>query len=688
MAAYDEHQSPWSRTTGLVPASSRPRRSRALPGAAAIGHTRYSTPGSANWTAAQPVYRDAGSAGFALAHNGNLTNVAELAARAGREVTAMLSDSTWWPSCWRVEVAPARRSPAALADGPARGRGRLLAGPARARRGARGARPLRPAPAVPRPPGHRRRARGLGRRLRDPGARPRRRGLRARHRARRARHDHRRGRAPRRSCSPPADVERLCIFEFVYFARPDAYLTGRQVHSARRRMGELLAEQAPVDADLVMGVPDSGVPAAEGFAKRSRDPLRLRAGQEPLHRAHVHRARPGRARRRGAAQAQPAAREHRGPAPGRRRRLHRARHHDPRALVTMLRDAGAPRSTCASRRRPSPGPATTESTRRRATSCWRPPHTVDEMRDVHRARLARVHHAREPARRPSGLDGECCDACLTGDYPAPVPVALGSAPAGAGEPAARRARRALTYAAAGVSIEAGDAAVRRIAPAGRDASRPGWSRASGASRGSSRCARAVPRPVLVASTDGVGTKLEVARRAGPLRHDRRRPRRHAGRRPGVLGAEPLFVLDYLAVGRLDAARVEAAGRRGGRGLPPGRLRRCSAARRPSTPASWSPTSSTSRASPSAWSSATRSPRARAGARRRRAPRPGVAGAALPTATRSRAASSPRRAPSTARRGREPSTLGDELLRPSVIYARRGARDPGRPRRSGCTRRRT
>src|SRR5205814_4574817 len=72
---------------------------------------------------------------------------------------------------------------------------------------------------------------------------------------------------------PPERVQpRLCIFEFAYFARPDSQLYGREVHGARRRMGELLAEQAPVEADMVMGVPESGIPAAEGFAKRSGIP--------------------------------------------------------------------------------------------------------------------------------------------------------------------------------------------------------------------------------------------------------------------------------------------------------------------------------------------------------------------------------------------------------------------------------
>src|SRR5437764_7450617 len=55
-------------------------------------------------------------------------------------------------------------------------------------------------------------------------------------------------------------------------ARPDSRLYGKEVHGARIRMGELLAEQQPVDADMVMGVPESGVPAAEGFAHRSGIP--------------------------------------------------------------------------------------------------------------------------------------------------------------------------------------------------------------------------------------------------------------------------------------------------------------------------------------------------------------------------------------------------------------------------------
>ncbi len=69
------------------------------------------------------------------------------------------------------------------------------------------------------------------------------------------------------------DVEpRLCIFEFAYIARPDSRLYGREVHEVRCRTGELLAIQAPAEADMVMGVPESGVPAAEGFARASGIP--------------------------------------------------------------------------------------------------------------------------------------------------------------------------------------------------------------------------------------------------------------------------------------------------------------------------------------------------------------------------------------------------------------------------------
>ena len=62
---------------------------------------------------------------------------------------------------------------------------------------------------------------------------------------------------------------RGCIFEYVYFARPDSVIDGQSVYQARRAMGRVLAREAPVDADLVLGVPDSGVPGALGYAEAS-----------------------------------------------------------------------------------------------------------------------------------------------------------------------------------------------------------------------------------------------------------------------------------------------------------------------------------------------------------------------------------------------------------------------------------
>lgn len=63
-----------------------------------------------------------------------------------------------------------------------------------------------------------------------------------------------------------------CVFEYVYFARPDSVLDGQSVYQARREMGRILAKEAPADADLVLGVPDSGLPSAMGFSIESGIP--------------------------------------------------------------------------------------------------------------------------------------------------------------------------------------------------------------------------------------------------------------------------------------------------------------------------------------------------------------------------------------------------------------------------------
>lgn len=67
----------------------------------------------------------------------------------------------------------------------------------------------------------------------------------------------------------PAQKKSLCIFEYVYFARPDSLFEGQIIHDARQRLGRQLAKEAPADADVVVGVPDSATPAAIGYAMES-----------------------------------------------------------------------------------------------------------------------------------------------------------------------------------------------------------------------------------------------------------------------------------------------------------------------------------------------------------------------------------------------------------------------------------
>jgi amidophosphoribosyltransferase len=71
--------------------------------------------------------------------------------------------------------------------------------------------------------------------------------------------------------APPS----LCVFEYIYFARPDSIIDGVSVHTARRRAGEFLADEHPVPADVVIGVPDSGIDAAMGYAAKSGIPYGL-----------------------------------------------------------------------------------------------------------------------------------------------------------------------------------------------------------------------------------------------------------------------------------------------------------------------------------------------------------------------------------------------------------------------------
>ena len=269
---------------GLVTQVFDERRLAPLLGHLAIGHVRYSTTGSTTWENSQPVYRFAGACGFALAHNGNLTNTHRLASAAGMGPGTASSDSDLVAALvqqrYREGADPSGPERDTGPSGPERDTG-LEAALLEVLPALEGAFTFvlmdeRRLIGVRDPFGFRPLCLGrtdtggwvlasetcaldiIGARLVrevEPGemividAE----GV--------------------RTLTPFADVTpALCVFEFVYFARPDSQLYGRNVFGVRHRMGELLAEQAPVEADMVMPVPESGIPAAQGYARASGIP--------------------------------------------------------------------------------------------------------------------------------------------------------------------------------------------------------------------------------------------------------------------------------------------------------------------------------------------------------------------------------------------------------------------------------
>ena len=234
-----------------------------LTGHIAIGHTRYSTTGSSIWENSQPTYRDLGDASIALSHNGNLINTSQLSEKYGRQ--AATTDSELMTQAIADTVAATGDlADAVAATAPDFDGAFTLAVMDRNTmigiRDPRGFRPL-----------------CLGRlgdgwviasetaALDIVGAK------------------FVREIAPGEmvvidetgvtSRFPFADADpRMCVFEFVYFARPDSHLYGEEIHIARQRMGNHLADQDPVDADIVVPVPESGIPGAQGYAARTGVP--------------------------------------------------------------------------------------------------------------------------------------------------------------------------------------------------------------------------------------------------------------------------------------------------------------------------------------------------------------------------------------------------------------------------------
>ena len=215
---------------------------------------------------------------------------------------------------------------------------------------------------------------------------------------------------------------RLCVFEFVYFARPDSNLFGRSVYEVRRAMGKQLADEAPADADLVIPVPRggdaprrratptaSGLPYAEGFV------------EEPVRRPDVHPADAVDARAGRAHEAEPAARGDRRQAPRRRRRLDRPRDDDARDrrdAPPRRRARGAPARELAAR---SSGRASTGSTSASRDELDR--RARDDRGDprAHRRRLARLPVDRRDADVDGRPDGALLPRVLLRGVPDPDP---------------------------------------------------------------------------------------------------------------------------------------------------------------------------------------------------------------------------------------------------------------------------
>ena len=244
-----------------------------LKGASALGHTRYSTAGDKALLNAQPILIDCNKGKIAVAHNGNLTNAGEWRRKLEHRGSIFQTNSDTEVIVHLIARSQARNFSAALGDALNQLEGAysllvLTAEELYAVRDPRGFRPL-VLGKLTAPDGNEAWAVASETcafdlinaqyvREIEPGEM-----LRI-------------SRAGLESIrfSPPKPHQ-FCIFEHVYFARPDSTVFGRSVNEAREMLGRLMAREHPVEADMVVPIPDSGVPAAIGFALESGIPFRM-----------------------------------------------------------------------------------------------------------------------------------------------------------------------------------------------------------------------------------------------------------------------------------------------------------------------------------------------------------------------------------------------------------------------------
>jgi amidophosphoribosyltransferase len=269
IVSFDGTQFCVERHVGLISDNfTKPAVISRLQGSRAIGHTRYSTTGGAGLRNVQPLFAELADGGFAVAHNGNITNAMTVQRELQKRGAIFSSTSDTETIMHLVAMSPERhftdrfvsairqlegaysfvalstkkmigcRDPLGIRPlvlGDLDGAW-ILASETCALDiiGARFVRDVLPGEVVV---------------ITDSGI---------------------------ESLFPfKPQKSRFCIFEYVYFARPDSSVDGRNVYDARKRIGMELAREMPVDADVIVPVPDSGTPAAIGFSQESNTPFEL-----------------------------------------------------------------------------------------------------------------------------------------------------------------------------------------------------------------------------------------------------------------------------------------------------------------------------------------------------------------------------------------------------------------------------
>lgn len=261
------------RAMGEVEEIFQPRVLAKLKGASAIGHTRYSTAGDKALLNAQPIMIDCNKGKIAVAHNGNLTNALEHRRRLEHRGSIFQTNSDTEVIVHLIARSSARNFSAALGDALNQVEGAysllvLTPDEMYAVRDPRGFRPL-----------------ALGKVMTVDGSEA--------------------WAVASETCAfdlmnaeylrdvEPGEMLRIsrsgiesirfsapkphqfCIFEHVYFSRPDSTVFGRSVNESREMLGRLLAREHPAQADMVVPIPDSGVPAAIGYSLESKIPFRM-----------------------------------------------------------------------------------------------------------------------------------------------------------------------------------------------------------------------------------------------------------------------------------------------------------------------------------------------------------------------------------------------------------------------------